>query len=102
MTPASPQFTEAEASPRLRLSTRSLRQRDRFEVYRENFRQHLFHVEVTNRAEGMFDGRIELLKAGSVGVSKVAAQPTVYARTRSHVSNSDNALTRLWVGPTVP
>ena len=72
MTPASPQFTEAEASPRLRLSTRNLRQRDRFEVYRESFRQHLFQVDVTNRAEGMFDGRIELLKAGSVGVSKVA------------------------------
>jgi AraC-like DNA-binding protein len=99
MTSASPQFTGAEASPRLRVSTRSLRQRDRFEVYRENFRQHLFQVDVTNRAEGAFDGNIELLKAGSVGVSRVAAQPTVYTRARNHVSNSDDGLT-LFVGRT--
>ena len=76
--------TEVEAPPRLRLSTQGLRERDRFEIFRENFRQYLFQVDVTNRAEGIFDGSIELLKAGSIGVSKVAAPASVYARTRRH------------------
>ncbi len=91
--------TEAEAPPRLRLSTQGLRERDRFEIFRENFRQYLFQVDVTNRAEGIFDGSIELLKAGSIGVSKVAAPASIYARTRRHVSDSDDALT-LFVGRT--
>ena len=37
--------TEAEAPPRLRLSTHGLRERDRFEVFRENFRQYLYQAE---------------------------------------------------------
>src|SRR5262245_42512319 len=81
----SPQITEPEPPPCLRLSTHGLRQRDRFEVFRENFRQYLFQVDVANRAEGSFDGNIELLQAGSVGVSRITAPPSVYARTRRHV-----------------
>ncbi len=95
----SPQATGAEAPHRLRLTTHALPERDRFEVFRENFRQYLFQVDVANRAEGMFDGSIELLKAGSVGVSRIAAPASVYARTRRHVSDCDDALT-LFVGRT--
>ena len=89
--------TDARAPTRLRLSTHGLPARDRFEVFRENFRQYLYQADVTNQADGMFDGSIELLKAGSVGVSRITAPPSVYTRTRRDLSDSDEALT-LFVG----
>ena len=95
----SSQPREAQPSPRLRLSTRALPPRDRFEVFREQFRQYLYRADVTNRADGTFDGSIELLKAGNVGISRLAAPPSAYARTRRHASDSDEALT-LFVGLT--
>ena len=55
----SPQSTVAEVPHRLRLSTHGLRERDRFEVFRENFSQHLYGAEIENRAEGTFEGEIE-------------------------------------------
>ena len=94
-----PQSTVAEASPRLRLSTHGLRERDRFEVFRENFSRYLYPANVKNRSEGTFEGSIELLKAGSVGISRIVAPPSTYTRTRRHLSDSDDALT-LFVGLT--
>ena len=95
----SSQPREAQASPRLRLSTQALPERDRFEVFREKFSQYVYRADVTNRAEGTFEGSIDLLKAGSVAISRIAAPPSVYARTRRHASDSDEALT-LFVGLT--
>ncbi len=79
------------------LSTRAAPKRDRFEVFRENFSQYLYRAEIENRAEGAFEGDIELLRAGNVGVSRIVAGSSTYARTRRHVSDSDDALT-LFVG----
>ncbi len=93
------QPTEGQAPHRLRLSTHGLPHRDRFEVFRDNFRQYLFQVDVANRAEGIFDGDIELLKAGSVGISRIVAPPSVYARTRRHSPIAEDAYT-LFVGRT--
>ena len=60
-----PQRPAAAAAPhRLRLSTHSLRERDRFEVFRENFSRYLYPANVENSWEGTFDGGIELLRAG--------------------------------------
>ena len=95
----SSQPREGQASPRLRLSTRALPERDRFEVFREKFSQYLYRADVTNRAEGTFEGSIDLLKAGSVGISRITALPSVYTRSRRHASDSDEALT-LFVGLT--
>jgi AraC-like DNA-binding protein len=89
--------TEAKAPDRLRLSTRALPERDRFEVYRENFKQYVYQADVENRSEGKFECDIDVLKAGSVGISRIVAPPTTYARTRRHVSDSDDTLT-LFVG----
>ena len=66
----SSQPREAQASPLLRLSTRALPERDRFEVFRETFSQYVYRGDITNRAEGTFEGGIDLLKAGSVAISK--------------------------------
>ena len=95
----SSQPREAQASPLLRLSTRALPERDRFEVFRETFSQYVYRGDITNRAEGTFEGGIDLLKAGSVAISRIAALPSVYARSRRHASDSDEALT-LFVGLT--
>ena len=95
----SPQSTAAEVPHRLQLSTHGLRERDRFEVFRENFGQYLYQADVENRSEGTFEGSIELLKAGNVGISRIVAPPSAYARTRRHLSDSDDALT-LFVGLT--
>jgi AraC-like DNA-binding protein len=92
-------YPRQEDQHRLQLSTHALPERDRFEVFRENFRQYLFQVDVANRAEGIFDGNIELLKAGSVSVSRIVAPPSLYARTRRHLSDSEDAYT-LFVGRT--
>ena len=93
-----PQRPAAAAAPhRLRLSTHSLRERDRFEVFRENFSRYLYPANVENSWEGTFDGGIELLRAGSVGISRIVAPPSTYTRTRRHLSDSDDALT-LFVG----
>lgn len=81
--------TDSRAPTRMRLSTQGFPARDRFEVFRENFRQYLYQADVTNQADGMFDGSIELLKAGSVGVSRITAPPSVYTRTRRDLSDSD-------------
>ncbi len=81
----------------VRLSTRAAPKRDQFEVFRENFSQHLYGAEIENRAEGAFEGDIEILRAGNVGVSRIVAGSSTYARTRRHVSDSDDALT-LFVG----
>jgi AraC-like DNA-binding protein len=82
----------------VQLSTRTAPKRDRFEVFRENFSQHLYRAEVENSSkEGTFEGEIELLRAGSVGISRIVASPSTYARMRRHVSDSDDALT-LFVG----
>ncbi len=88
---------EAAAPHRLRLSTHGLRERDRFEVFRENFSRYLYPANVENSAEGTFEGGIELLRAGSVGISRIVAPPSTYTRTRRHLSDSDDALT-LFVG----
>src|ERR1700746_3639276 len=88
---------DAKAPDRLRLSTRTLPERDRFEVYRENFNQHVYQAEVENRSEGRLEGGIEVLQAGSVAISRIISPPTAYARTRRHVSDSDETLT-LFVG----
>jgi AraC-like DNA-binding protein len=88
---------EAKAPDRLQLSTRALRERDRFEVYRENFNQYVYQAEVENRSEGRFECEIEVLKAGNVRISRIIAPPTAYARTRRHVSDFDETLT-LFVG----
>src|SRR5262245_3951619 len=88
---------DAQSSHRLRLSTQPLPQRDRFEVFRETFRQYLYRAEVEHRSEGTFEGAIEILKAGSVGILRTSASPSTYARTRRHISDSDDALT-LFVG----
>ena len=95
----SPQSTVAEVPHRLQLSTHGLRERDRFEVFRETFSQYLYRASVENRSDGIFEGSIELLKAGNVGISRVVAPPSAYARTRRHVSDSDDTLT-LFVGRT--
>ena len=95
----SPQSTAAEVPHRLQLSTHGLRERDRFEVFRENFSQYLYQANVENRSDGIFEGSIELLKAGNVGISRIVAPPSAYARTRRHISDSDDALT-LFVGLT--
>jgi AraC-like DNA-binding protein len=50
-----------------------------------------------DRTDGAFDGTIELLKAGNVGISRLAAPQSAYARTRRHANDSDEALT-LFVG----
>jgi len=89
--------TEAKAPDRLRLSTRALPKRDCFEVFRENFNQYVYQAEVENRSEGRFECDIDVLKAGSVSISRIVAPPTTYARTRRHVSDSDETLT-LFVG----
>ena len=91
--------TKVEAPHRLRLSTQAFPERDRFEVYRENFRQYLYKAEVENRSEDLFDGSIELLKAGSVGIARLVAPPTKATRTRRHIADSDDAVT-LFVGVT--
>jgi len=93
-----------QASPRLRLSTQALSERDRFAVFREKFSQYVYRGDVTNRAEGTFEGSIDLLKAGSVGISRITALPSVYTRSRRHASDSDEALTLfggLTQGPTI-
>src|SRR5262245_33581619 len=90
---------DAQSSHRLRLSTQPLPQRDRFEVFRENFSQYLYRAEVENRSEGAFEGAIEILRAGSVGILRTIAPPSTYARTRRHICDSDDALT-LFVGIT--
>ena len=95
----SPQSTVAEAPHRLQLSTHGLRERDRFEVFRENFSQYLCQTSVENHSDGIFEGSIELLKAGNVGISRIVAPPSTYTRTRRHVSDSDDTLT-LFVGLT--
>ena len=89
----------AEVPYRLQLSTHGLRERDRFEVFRENFSQYLCQTSVENHSDGIFEGSIELLKAGNVGISRIVAPPSTYTRTRRHVSDSDDALT-LFVGLT--
>ena len=95
----SPQSMVAEAPHRLQLSTHGLRERDRFEVFREKFSQYLCQTSVENHSDGIFEGSIELLKAGNVGISRIVAPPSTYTRTRRHVSNSDDTLT-LFVGLT--
>ena len=56
----SPQSTVAEVPHRLQLSTHGLRERDRFEVFRESFSQYLYRASVENRSDGIFEGSIEL------------------------------------------
>src|SRR4029077_1033929 len=92
-----PRPTEVAAPHRLQLSGRTERERDRFEVFRENFSRYLYPANVENSWEGAFDGGIELLRAGSVGISRIVAPPSTYTRTRRHLSDSDDALT-LFVG----
>jgi AraC-like DNA-binding protein len=87
----------AEDPHRLRLSTGAFRERDRFEVYRENFSKYLYRAEVKNRSDGVFDGGVDILKAGSVGISRLIAPPCTYARMPRHVADCDDGLT-LFVG----
>jgi hypothetical protein len=68
----SPQSTAAEVPHRLQLSTHGLRERDRFEVFRENFSQYLCQTSVENHSDGIFEGSIELLKAGNEEESELA------------------------------
>jgi hypothetical protein len=93
----SPQSGDGEAPHRLRLSTHVLPERDRFEIFRENFWKYVYRAEVESRSEGPFEGSIELLKAGNVGISRIASPPSNCVRTRRHLSDSDDALT-LFVG----
>ncbi len=85
------------ACHRLRLSTRAAPERDQFELFRENVGRFLYPADVENWSEGVFEGDIELLKAGCVGISKISARPSIYTRTRRHVSDADEAFT-LFVG----
>jgi AraC-like DNA-binding protein len=91
------QSAVAEVPHRLRLTTRGLRKRDRFEVFRENFSRYLYPACVENSSEGTFDGGIDLVRAGSVGISRIVAPASTYTRTRRHIADSDDALT-LFVG----
>src|SRR4051812_50057161 len=97
---SSPPRPSAAALPhRLQLSTHEVPERDRFEVYHEMFRQYVYLAQIENRSEGVFDGSIELLQAGSVGVSKVTSPQSTYTRTRRHISDSDDSVT-LFIGRT--
>ena len=93
------QSAHGRAPHRLRLSTHALPERDRFEVFRENFSQYLYRADVANRTEGKFLGNIDLLKTESVGISRIVAPASVYTRTRRHLSDCNDALT-LFVGLT--
>jgi AraC-like DNA-binding protein len=88
---------QTDVPHRLRLSGRGERERDRFEIFRENFSRYLYPANVENSWDGTFDGGIELLKAGSVGISKIVAPPSTYARSRRHLSDYDDSLT-LFIG----
>jgi len=96
---SSPRLSAASLPHRLQLSTHGAPERDRFEAYREMFRQYVYQAQIENRSEGVFEGSIELLQAGSVGVSKVIAPQSTYARTRRHISDSDDSVT-LFIGRT--
>src|SRR5262245_26927251 len=95
--PSRQQSADSAAPDWVQLSTSAAPKRDRFEVFRENFNQYLYRAEVENCSEGAFEGDIEILRAGSVGIMRTIASPSTYARTRRHVSDSDDALT-LFVG----
>jgi AraC-like DNA-binding protein len=96
---SSPRLSAASLPHRLQIFTHGAPERDRFEVYREMFRQYVYQAQIENRSEGVFEGSIELLQAGSVGVSKVIAPQSTYARTRRHISDSDDSVT-LFIGRT--
>jgi AraC-like DNA-binding protein len=79
------------------LSTQEAPERDRLELFRENFNNHLYRAEVEDRSKGAFEGEIKLLRAGSVGIARITACPSNYARTRRHLSDFDDSVT-LFVG----
>src|SRR5262245_27268977 len=74
----------------VQLSTGAAPKRDRLEVFRETFSQVLYRAEVENRSEGAFEGEIEVLRAGSVRILRTFVCPSTYARTRRHISDSDD------------
>jgi AraC-like DNA-binding protein len=79
-------------SDRLSFNTQVLPERDRFPAFCEEFVRRYTGLDITAQDRVNFQAAIDLQRAGSIVVARLATTPAVFARGQQHVRDGDDGL----------